>query len=89
MFDIRNYKAKNIAENAYSNAVNERYAFIKYMDEHFDMINQECDFLVNNKNNFPNAAEAFEKKVDAWKGLVDNLQILCEMYKIKDAQCLS
>ena len=53
------------------------------------MINQECDFLVNNKDNYPNAAEAFEKKVDAWKGLVDNLQILCEMYKIKDAQCLS
>lgn len=90
MFDIRNYKPTNTGvnnNNSGNNFIAQRTAFIKYVDEHFSLINQECASLNDNMN--PASEEAFTKKLDAWRGFVGNLQILCQMYNIKDAQCLS
>lgn len=88
-FDIRNYKSTlSFNDNGnINNAISKRLAFIKYMDDHLPLINQECESLYRNMND--SSQEAFTKKLDAWKGLVDNLQVLCTMYNIKNAQCLA
>lgn len=82
-FDIRAYQPTNPTAFNDNNLVNSRIAFLKYMNEHVPLINQECGSLVAHTNE--RSKEAFTKKLDAWKGLVENLDILLNMYNINTA----
>ena len=87
-FDIRTFQG-SVSTPSVSNKSEEYWTqgFIKEMDDRFIMINEECEKLYNRMT--PKSEDAFLKKIQAWKGLVDNLQVLCKMYKIYDAKCLS
>lgn len=87
-FDIRTFQ-ENISAPEVKNTSDEYWTqgFIKEIDDRFNMINEECENLYNRMT--PRSEQAFLKKIQAWKGLVTNLQALCKLYKISYAKCLS
>ena len=79
-FDIRNYYKDNTNSGKVNEVINKRFAFLKYIKENEPMIQQECEALVNGLNE--RTEEAFTKKINGWKGLLENMDILCQMYRV-------
>lgn len=82
-FDIRNYKSGTEKDDKAYWTV----SFLREVDSNFPKINEECGKLFNGIN--PSTEDAFNNKINSWKGFVEDLQKLCRLYKIKDAKCLS
>ena len=87
MFDIRKYKTDSSNSNdGNSGKLYWGQQFLKSIDDELPKINKECDFLFNNRDE--RTQDAFEEKLDLWGDFVGDLQKLCKIYKLYDAQCL-
>lgn len=90
MFDIRKYKtttSNNDSKEVNSGKLFWGQQFLKDIDNELPKINKECDFLFNNRDE--RTQEAFEEKLNLWGDFVGDLQKLCKIYKVYDAQCLN
>lgn len=82
-FDIRNFDYPSAPPKQEFWTVN----YLRHVDDFFTKINSECECLFNGIN--PTTEAAFKNKIKAWKSFIEATQRLCQLYKVKDAKCLS
>lgn len=84
-FDIRNYNSQKQTDSKQEEFWTVKY--LRHVDDFFPKINSECENLLKFRNK--KTEDAFNNKVDAWKAFVQATQKLCQLYKVRDAKCLS